>query len=110
MKTNVYWYSLAVQHGDFEAVVALKAEYRACREHQVAEGSDVVWLPLEDVARDDGAGSSAGVELPDGEVGRTDGELSGGGEDGEDGGEVDGTFAGVEALVATMAEQVRNMS
>ena len=71
---------------------------------------DVVWLPLEDVARDDGAGSSAGVELPDGEVGRTGGELSGGGEDGEDGGEVDGTFAGVEALVATMAEQLRSMS
>ena len=94
LKTNVYWYSLAVQHGDFEAVVALKAEYRACREHQVAERSDVVWLPREDVARDEGAGASAGVEMSDGEDGRKDGEPSGGGEDVGEGGEHEGSTVG----------------
>ena len=86
-KDNVYWCSLALHHGEFEAVEALTAEYRACRVHQVAEGSGVVWLPREDAASTDGAGAAVGVEEEDGEGGESDGESRGEGEDETDDGE-----------------------
>ena len=100
-KDNVYWCSLALHHGEFEAVEALTAEYRACREHQVAEGSDVVWLPREDAASNDGACAAAGVEEADGEGGATEGESRGG--------DVDGILARLAPIAARLSENVRNM-